>query len=337
MVIKKNTKTKLTKTGIKNPTVKKGGNKTVKTKVVATKAQLIARAVSLLFIANSIYNISRDPTVQESFSSLRSKIVGIVPKLNIILGEVFQNKYRIINQLGKGAVGTVFTGKNIKNDTDVIIKFVKISFPLLRNELDVLKHLKSIGCKYSACYIEHMYKDGSAIIIYSSSYKKTLTSSYPTDIAKKIIVNLITGLYFLHTNNIAHLDIKPENIIVSDHGDIQYIDFGVSCDKYCSLSSAGTPVYISPELRIKMDLHNSGFPQPILTLHEAFAGDIFSLGTVIQKIDSYRDYLTTEQYNVVKKMTLPVADRIKIDEVRQAFEISKIRSPGLFGLNFFGL
>jgi serine/threonine protein kinase len=69
---------------------------------------------------------------------------------------------------------------------------------------------------------------------------------------KKIFLNLLYGLYFLHSIGILHRDIKPENIIINKNTlHTHYIDFGLSCDlnDHDKLKKAmGTPLYAAPEL-----------------------------------------------------------------------------------------
>ena len=44
--------------------------------------------------------------------------------------------------------------------------------------------------------------------------------------AKSIFKQILKGLDFLHTNQSAHRDIKLDNILISDNGNIKIADFG---------------------------------------------------------------------------------------------------------------
>jgi serine/threonine protein kinase len=60
-------------------------------------------------------------------------------------------------------------------------------------------------------------------------------------------------LAYLHRLNIAHLDIKPQNLIINDYLEIKIIDFSVSMDysrnaKEIKIPYVGTPFFMAPEI-----------------------------------------------------------------------------------------
>lgn len=69
---------------------------------------------------------------------------------------------------------------------------------------------------------------------------------------RKYFTELVLGIEYLHENDIAHRDIKPDNLMLSKENVLKIVDFGVSeflvkgNDK--SKHSAGSPAFYSPEL-----------------------------------------------------------------------------------------
>lgn len=62
---------------------------------------------------------------------------------------------------------------------------------------------------------------------------------------------MIECLDFMHSiNNLAHLDIKPDNIVLTDDLTLAFIDFGQTNAKDTELNIVvGTDAYMPPEVR----------------------------------------------------------------------------------------
>ncbi|XP_016298762.1 serine/threonine-protein kinase 17A-like [Sinocyclocheilus anshuiensis] len=71
---------------------------------------------------------------------------------------------------------------------------------------------------------------------------------------KRLMKQILEGVSFLHGNNVVHLDLKPQNILLTSEsplGDIKVVDFGLS--RLVSSSQEireimGTPEYVAPEI-----------------------------------------------------------------------------------------
>jgi serine/threonine protein kinase len=305
------------------------------------KALLLAKSG---LIAGSAYLLSRNVNIQSFGSKIREQLLSILPSINIYIGDAFDKKYKLIRPLGSGAFGSVFIAKNMVDNVEVIVKIVPTNYSFLRSELDVLIRLKKLGCKYTACYIEHKYYKNNAIIVYALDYTDTLKDvqkkTHVKYIKNDIIINLIKGLYLLHKNNIVHLDIKPENIIADKNGDIKYIDFGLSCLRYCSAMYSGTPGYMSPEMDGRQKLHAMfGVSSPPITLKIGRESDIFSLGVVIKELlEGKKNIFTDKQLQLLNDMTnLNPEKRPTIEKLKNELNIGTIAYTRNNILDFFGL
>ncbi|KAM7390841.1 hypothetical protein PAMA_008841 [Pampus argenteus] len=71
---------------------------------------------------------------------------------------------------------------------------------------------------------------------------------------KRLMRQILEGVAFLHQNNVVHLDLKPQNILLTSSsplGDIKIVDFGLSrmvCSHQELREIMGTPEYVAPEI-----------------------------------------------------------------------------------------
>ena len=88
----------------------------------------------------------------------------------------------------------------------------------------------------------------------------------------KILLEIMLGLKWIHSNNILHLDLKPANIFITFDGLLKIGDFGVGTKLPVPtfFDREGDREYIAPE---------------IISRHEySFAADIFSIGLIIVEV-----------------------------------------------------
>ena len=72
----------------------------------------------------------------------------------------------------------------------------------------------------------------------------------------------------MHSQGIAHRDLKVENFMIHGDGSLKICDFGLSTDKVMSKSRAGTELYMASE-------------QYAMRLHDPKKADFFSLGVIL--------------------------------------------------------
>jgi len=92
-------------------------------------------------------------------------------------------------------------------------------------------------------------------------------------LAMKLFIQMISAVLHAHRQNVAHLDLKLDNILINSKKQIKVIDWGLStsqdpsnCMKFC-----GSPEYCAPEIWFR----TSDSP------YNAFKADVFSLGVIL--------------------------------------------------------
>lgn len=92
---------------------------------------------------------------------------------------------------------------------------------------------------------------------------------------RKMLRESIKGLHYLHSHGIIHRDIKPQNLLINNSGNIMIADFGVSVIMKNSdilTSTDGTYYFMAPEVLDK-DKSISGY--------SGKSADIWSLGITL--------------------------------------------------------
>lgn len=153
-------------------------------------------------------------------------------------GSLLLDRYLVQRVLGKGASGTVYRGYDQKYGQEVAIKAFpaslrenKLASARLHREIRSAHRIQSdyvtklYNCHITDDYIVLIleYVHGVAL---SDYLKKNPLIPIPT--VCRIIRQVARGLEAIHEQNIIHRDIKLENIMLSDSGDIKITDFGIS-------------------------------------------------------------------------------------------------------------
>ncbi|QHQ60086.1 protein kinase [Anaerocolumna sedimenticola] len=172
--------------------------------------------------------------------------------------QIWFQKYRIIKLLGRGGSAEVFLAEHIKLKSLRAIKRISkdhIQHEQLLNEAYILKNLKHscIPVIYDFeedvfnSYIIEQYIEGTSLKVFRQQYRQL-----KENLILKFAIQICDLLQYLYSldNPILYLDLKPENIIVSDNV-VKLIDFGASVFKnnlFERKFSFGTKGYAAPEL-----------------------------------------------------------------------------------------
>ena len=130
------------------------------------------------------------------------------------------SKYRVKNLINSSNFSNVYEGFNEKEKEEVAIKFEKRSnFPLLESEAFYLFNLQGFGIPKFITYgknknynilIEELLGNSIISLWKSKKNKKELKLKNTCMLALQIIERL----EFIHSKNVIHRDIKPNNFII---------------------------------------------------------------------------------------------------------------------------
>lgn len=179
---------------------------------------------------------------------------------------VLDGKYRLIDELGRGSMGTVFLAEDIQLKRKVAVKFLlpeladssecsvrfkreAIAMASIRNEN--VAQIFSYGEDKGTPYFVMEYLEGQTVEHLVDSYNRR-GFFVPVSDAVDIMMQVLIGVAAIHKANAVHRDIKPGNIMItSDPMRAVIMDFGLVRDIKVEddmRTLAGTPAYIAPEL-----------------------------------------------------------------------------------------
>lgn len=166
------------------------------------------------------------------------------------------SKYEKLCKIGQGTFGEVFKARDRNTKRLVAMKKIlmeneKEGFPITAlREIKILQLLKHDNVlnlveicrskatpynRYKSTFymISDFCEHDLAGLLSNTNVKFNLGE------IKKIVQQLLNGLYFLHSNKILHRDMKAANILITKNGVLKLADFGLA--RSFSLSNKGNP------------------------------------------------------------------------------------------------
>lgn len=176
----------------------------------------------------------------------------------------FNENFELINQIGSGSESKVYKISHKKNKKEFALKHIlNIKSKHHINELIISSKLKHKNIINFFGNLSKKEENLELIIMESGKYgnlnnfvRTILKRNYLSEsMLNFLIYQILQGLYHCHKCKIAHMDIKPQNIIIDEYLNTKIIDFSVSInymnkkpnDKI-KLPFCGTPFYMSSEV-----------------------------------------------------------------------------------------
>ncbi len=185
-----------------------------------------------------------------------------MPLNELAIGTTFADRYLIIENLGQGGMGKVYKAIDKKINENIAIKLLRPEIATdagtierFQNELRMARKIshKNVCRMYhlseekSTHYLTMEYVSGEDLKSLIRRIGK-LTVGKTVSVAKQVC----DGLSEAHKLGVVHRDLKPQNLMIDNDGNVRIMDFGIAMSLEAKKTSPfeglmGTPAYMSPE------------------------------------------------------------------------------------------
>jgi serine/threonine-protein kinase len=222
-------------------------------------------------------------------------------------GTLLDGRYRVATKIATGGTSTVYRGIDVRLDRPVALKVMDSRYSgdeqfltRFRLEARTVARLKDPG-------LVAVYDQGADArhpflvmeLIEGGTLRELLTERgpMPPHAVAAVLRPVLGGLAAAHRSGLVHRDVKPENVLISDDGDVKIADFGlVRAVAAAGITSAsvilGTAAYLSPEqvrdgdATPRSDVYAIGIMAfELLTGQTPFSGDS-ALSVAYQRLDN---------------------------------------------------
>lgn len=168
------------------------------------------------------------------------------------LPDLSGTRYELESEIGRGGMGVVYAARDRELDRRVALKVLDLAFAGEAQLIARLEHPAVVPV-----YETGILPDGRAFYamkLVGGARLDTYLAELPS-LAKRlgVIRRIGEALAFAHARGVIHRDLKPQNVMVGDFGEVYAMDWGVE-------AVAGTPGFRAPDARLdqQSDIYSLG-------------------------------------------------------------------------------
>ena len=220
-------------------------------------------------------------------------------------------RYKILGELGRGAMGVVYKAEDPNLDRTVALKTISLDkdaegraeyqkrFMLEAKAAGKLNHA-NIVTTYDFGEVDGMAFLAMELLEGTDLRKRVQRGPIPPLEAVEIGCQVAEGLAYAHQRGIVHRDVKPANIMLPERGPAKIMDFGLARMRLADHKTStgivlGTPRYMSPEQISGQPVdHRSDIFSLGIVLWEMLTGKRLFSGTEIEQVSHSITYVEHE-------------------------------------------
>ncbi|KAJ3202579.1 hypothetical protein HDU82_007252 [Entophlyctis luteolus] len=170
--------------------------------------------------------------------------------------------FELLRAIGKGAFGKVKMVQHKKSKITYALKYINkmqcIKMKAVDNIIQERKLLELVHCPF-VCNLRYAFQDDEHMFMVmdlklGGDLRFLLTNNkgiLPEATVKFYVAEVALGLMYLHSKNVVHRDLKPDNILLDERGHACLTDFNISTywkEGKMLHAVAGSLVYMAPEI-----------------------------------------------------------------------------------------
>ncbi len=169
------------------------------------------------------------------------------------MAELGNGRFRIERNLGQGAQGAVYLAVDTHLDRKVAIKLLRTGEQQPK-ELDEARLVSKLRHPNIVALHDVFIESGRTSLVFEYVEGETLSAmlkreGVPTPVrAVELILGMLDGLSYAHSQGVIHRDIKPQNIMIDSNSRARIMDFGVAPRQAGQVGMSGNAGYMAPEM-----------------------------------------------------------------------------------------
>jgi serine/threonine-protein kinase len=193
-------------------------------------------------------------------------------------------KYRIIERLGRGGMGTVYKAIDETLDREVAIKVLNADF----GDAELLKRFRAEAVTLARlnhpgiATLYELYRDADELLMVMEFVRGETVNELSERMgalappqAAHVVIQALDALAHAHHAGVVHRDLKPANLMITHNGVVKVMDFGIARvlgTEHFTQSGfmMGTPAYMAPEQVLGGDIDGRA--------------DLYAIGVVLYRL-----------------------------------------------------